>query len=219
MSEVERLMHEYVERYAAGGPADPREFLEQVEGAERTELAALIDAYLARAPRRDWVAEDHAGSPAPAVVESINRSLAGSGGLWPALLPRLRERARLRRAEVVDRLAAALGAEDGREKVAAYYHRMEQGLLPAAGVSERVLEALGTIVGESAEMLRRAGSALEPGPGAGGEGVAFARTATPDPRYEPEAGMTAPERGDEAEAVSAGEAGDWDDVDRLFRGG
>ena len=63
----------------------------------------------------------------------------------------------MRRAELVSRLAAELGAGDREAKVAGYYHAMEQGTLPAAGVSDRVLEALGRIVGESAAALRAAG--------------------------------------------------------------
>ena len=54
-------------------------------------------------------------------------------------------------------LAARLGAEGQSEKVGAYYHQMEQGLLPASGVSDSVLEALGRIVGDRAEALRKAG--------------------------------------------------------------
>src|SRR5918993_313740 len=83
------------------------------------------------------------GSPAAEVAEGVQRSLAGSAGLWPALLPRLRAQARLRRSDLVAELAARLGAQSRQEKVASYYHEMEQGLLPASGVSDTVLEALG----------------------------------------------------------------------------
>ena len=81
-------------------------------------------------------------------------------------------------ARFVDRLAAALGVENKREKVAGYYHEMEQGLLPAAGVSDRVLEALGRIIGETAHALRDAGRALTPsGEGPPTTAAAFARRA------------------------------------------
>ena len=49
------------------------------------------------------------------------------------MLPRLRDRAGLKRSTLVERLAAALGVSDRQDKVAGYYHEMEQGLLPAAG--------------------------------------------------------------------------------------
>lgn len=216
MSDVESLMREYVRRYEAGQPADPEELLARVEGLDRRELEALIDAYLARAPRRPFDPERYAGSPAGDVVDSLSRSLAGQAGLWPSVLPRLREAARLRRQDVVERLASGLGLRGREEKVGAYYHQMEQGLLPASGVSDRVLEALGTIVGQSAEALRRAGAAIEPGAPAA-QGTAFSRTAAPDPAYADEPA----EPGAPAEAAPAAsrEAGGWDEVDRLFRGG
>ena len=49
----------------------------------------------------------------------------------------------------------------GREqKVAGYYHEMEQGTLDSRGVSERVLAALGEIYGTTAEKLREIGEPL-----------------------------------------------------------
>ena len=217
MSDVEALMREYVRRYEAGESADPADLLERVEGLDRTELEALVDAYLARAPRRAFDPERYAGSPASDVVDSLSRSLAGASGLWPAVLPRLREAARLRRQEVVERLAAALGARGSEVKVGAYYHQMEQGLLPAEGVSDRVLEALGEIVGQSTDALRRAGAAIEPGAGGPAEGAAFARTAVPDPAFVDEVPDADAVAG--APAAPAADAGEWDEVDRLFRGG
>jgi hypothetical protein len=214
MTDVDRLLNEYVAEHRAGGEADPLEYLSRLEGTERQELAALIDSYLASAPRRDWDTAAFESSPARRVSESLERSLLGAGGMWPSLLPRLRERARLKRSEVVSRLAEALGFAPHRDKVGLYYHEMEQGLLPAEGVSTRVLEALGKILGQSAEALREAGAPLGP---EAGKGVAsrevFARTARPDTEYaeaEPSAAEQplGPQRPEE-----------WDEVDRAFRGG
>ncbi len=150
-----------------------------MSGTDRAELEALLDGYLARAPRREFDRAAFSASPAArAVADALGRSLAGSSGTWPAVLPRLRDRARLRRAEVVSRLAVSLGAGDREAKVAGYYHAMEQGTLPAAGVSDRVLEALGRIVGESASALRAAGAAMT-GPPSPPEPVrSFARVAS-----------------------------------------
>jgi hypothetical protein len=213
MSDVDRLLHEFAERYRAGEPVDPDELLSRVEGVERRELEALIDAFLARAARRPVDPEAFAGTRAAEVVDSLSRSLSGSSGLWPTVLPRLREQARLRRQEVVDRLAAALGVEGSEEKVARYYHQMEQGRLPAPGVSDRVLEALGSVVGQSAAALRRAGEGLEPGGPSTGEAAAFARVTSPAADY---AGEGLPSPGVSTESSRASE---WDEVDELFRGG
>ena len=58
-------------------------------------------------------------------------------------------------------LAGELGVGGARgRKVAGYYHAMEQGTLPAAGVSDRVLEALGARSSARApQVLRAAGRA------------------------------------------------------------
>jgi hypothetical protein len=182
MADVDRLLHEFIEADRAGGPADPLAFLRRVQGSEREELEALIDGYLARVPRRAFDREAFERSPARAVTEELGRALGGASGTWPALLPRLRHRARLRRTDVVRRLAEELGTAQV-DKVARYYHGMEQGTLPAAGVSDRVLEALGRVVGVGAERLREAGrSAGGAAPGPQGA-AAFARVGAPDPRY------------------------------------
>ena len=214
MTDVERLLREYISEHHGGGRADPREYVERLEGADRKELATLIDGYLERAPRQEWDREAYEQSAAPKVVEALSRSLTGSAGLWPSVLPRLRERARVKRSEVVGQLAARLGASGGqRDKVAAYYHEMEQGSLPASGVSDRVLEALGEILGQSAAALRRAGGAFgRPPPTSPATApAAFARKGMASPGVPPADASEGPP----AEA----EPEQWDEVDRLFRGG
>ena len=209
MTDVELLLTRYKEAHRSGAGADPTPFLDQVSGLDREQLAALIDAYLERAPRRALDASELRESPAAVVADGMQRALTGASGIWPALLPRLRAQARLRRSELVAELAARLGAQSQQEKVASYYHEMEQGRLPASGVSDTVLEALGRIVGWSREALRRAGELPAPGgPGGAPAAPAFARTTRPatDPAAEPP-----------AREPAASDA--WDEVDRLFRGG
>ena len=208
MTDVDRLLHEYVAAHRAREDVDPGEYLARAQGAERKELAALIDAYLARAPRREFDPKAYRASGMADGVERLSRSLTGASGLWPSLLPRLRTGAQLKRSELVERLAGALGVRGREQKVADYYHRMEQGLLPADGVSDRVLEALGAILGRSADALREAGgrAAQEGAPPAPSSAPAFARLARPGkPAAPPEAAAAPEER--------------WDEVDELFRGG
>jgi hypothetical protein len=204
MTDVDRLLSEFIAQDRAGAVADPSAYLAQVDGGERAELEALIDGYLARAPRRSFDRAAFEVSPARAIADALDRSLSGSSGTWPALLPRLRDRARLRRAEVVTRLADELGAGDREAKVAGYYHAMEQGTLPAAGVSDRVLEALGRIVGESAAALRAAGFAMTGPPAPPAAPAAFTRVGSPDEAFAA-AAPRAPEPSPE-----------WDEVDELF---
>ncbi|HEX2415970.1 MAG TPA: hypothetical protein VHJ37_12225 [Thermoleophilaceae bacterium] len=212
MSDVDQLLSEYKQAHRDSGDADPRPYLTRLSGTDRELLAGLIDAYLEAAPRRELDASALRSSPAAPVAEGVQRSLEGQSGMWPSLLPRLRARARLRRAELVAQLAARLGAQAEEEKVALYYHQMEQGLLPERGVSETVLDALGQIVDWSGEALRKAGQMPAPGPPRSDPGAVFARTtvgrvAPPPPGQAP------------SEDVVAQPADDWDEVDRLFRGG
>lgn len=203
MSQVEELLSEYKEAHRAGS-GDPRPFLERAPTEDRALLAALIEGYLENAPRREFDRDEFLDSAAAPVAEGVQRSLAGAGGLWPALLPRLRAQARVKRADLVRELAARLGAESKQDKVAGYYHQMEQGLLPADGVSDTVLESLGKIVGVAGESLRKAGSLPAPGPLRMDEAAVFTRMT----EALPAAGSTRVEE----------PAQEWDEVDRLFRG-
>ncbi len=86
---------------------------------------------------------------------------------------------------------------------------MEQGLLPESGVSDTVLDALGRIVGWSAEALRKAGQMPAPGPLRGDPGAVFARTTM---------GQVSPPEPAEGATPAEASAPEWDEVDRLFRG-
>jgi hypothetical protein len=101
------------------------------------------------------------------------------------VLPRLRHRAQLRRTDVVRLLAVELDAEAQVEKVARYYHEMERGTLPAAGVSDRVLEALGRVMNVTATHLRAAGKRVGGAASGPADSMAFARVGSPDPDYAP----------------------------------
>ena len=209
MTDVDRLFADYVAEHRAGGDADPREYLSQASSAHRSELAVLIDAYLTRAPRQPFDQAAFGGSSAERTVDELERAIAGQAGLWPAVLPRLRDRAGLKRSTVVERLASALGVSDRQDRVAGYYHEMEQGRLPAQGVSDTVLEALGRLLGETAQALRDAGRALTP-PGqepATAATPAFARRAYGEPGAA------------ESRAAPTPPRAEWDEVDELFRGG
>ena len=108
----------------------------------------------------------------------------------------------------MDQLAARLGAQAQEQKVGEYYHRMEQGLLPAAGVSDTVLDALGRIVGWTAEALRKRRAQL---PAAGPAARATRARCSPAP-------TAASRRSARPIRAPTPPAGEWDEVDRLFRG-
>lgn len=201
MASLDDLFAEYQAAYREGHP-DPRPLLARASDAERAPLAAMIDAFLSRAPRRQVDPASLRDSAGATAADRAQRTLTGVGGTWPSLLPSLRNRIKLRRAELVRQLAARLGAEPQEKKIGAYYHEMEQGLLPAAGVSDKVLEALGAIVGYPAESLREAGETPSASPNVASAPEVFARA------------HPGAEAADEAAAESAAP----DEVDRLFRG-
>ena len=205
MSNVDRLFAEYIAEHRAGGEADPVTYMDRAKLEERHELAALLDGYLARAERAPFDEQALGGSAAEGTIDALERALAGSSGLWPAVLPRLRARIDLKRSELVERLAVALGVTGQREKVATYYNAMEHGTLDATGVSGRVIEALGEILGERAEALRELGRSLGATSSDSGSAPVFTRQTGPAP-----VGPTEP----------TGQSDDaWDEVDELFRGG
>src|ERR671916_3181002 len=107
MDDLNRLIAEYKVAFQSG-EGDPRPFLERAAPADRALLAALIDAFLEEAPRQASAGHEAAAR----VTDEVHRTLAGTSGLWPALLPRLRGRARLRRGGgVVLRAVRAVGRE------------------------------------------------------------------------------------------------------------
>ncbi|MEO7197948.1 MAG: hypothetical protein ABIZ50_05695 [Solirubrobacterales bacterium] len=223
MADLQKLLGEFAEALEAGRSPDPAEWLGRVDGEERQKLGAMIDRYLMTAPRRTWDPAEYEHSLAKLAVDQVYESLEGASGSWPELLPRLRNRARVKRSELVERLAAALEVGTGQpqlEKVGGYYHRMEHGLLPARGVSARVIEALASIVGEDPDAIRRAGE----GAVAGGasESLLFARMAGPPvPAALSDADEAPPE--ELSDATRAGRVGpparQRDEIDELFTGG
>src|SRR5437763_10209258 len=172
MPDVERLLRRFIEDFEADRSTRPQAYLEQVAGTDRRELEALIDAYLERAPRRPFDAAAYAQSPARGLVDDLTESLEGVAGTWPVLLPRLRHSSRLMRSELVSRLAVALGVSGREEKVGRYYHAMEQGLLAPDGVSDRVLDALGSLTGTTRDALRAAARGFVPPPSSAAPGTA-----------------------------------------------
>lgn len=209
MADAHTLLEQYIAAHRGGEGADPRAWLARAQGGERAKLAALIDAYLERAPMRAWDAEGFRESGLASFAEQLNQSLLSQAGTWPTVLPALREKVRLKRSDLVERLSAALGVEDKQAKVGSYYHEMEHGLLPSEGVDDRVLEALGSILGQSAQALRRAGRAL----GGGAESPG----ATPAPAFA-RMRIDALKVDQLAAPGDADEPAERDEVDRLFRG-
>jgi hypothetical protein len=185
--DVVKLFEEYAVRVARGERPDVREYLDRA-GAEREELARMLDRLIASRPAQE---------PDPDTVALFKAWLGGE----PTLLE-LRRRRGLRRNDIVSGLLRRLALDPAkREKVAGYYHELESGLLDVGHVDRRVFDALAEVLGAPVRdvlawparppaTLARAYYRAEPG-------VAEA----PPPPAVPEPAES-----------------EWDEVDELFRG-
>jgi len=136
-ADVQALLDELVRRYARGEPLDVEAALARA-GDRADELAPLIEAFLARAPRR-------APSPdALAYVRSLDE---------PPML-----RARVGKALKVDDVVDAIVAEckldaEARPKVRRYYQQLEGGILDPTRVAASVWDVITGLLGRSRALL------------------------------------------------------------------
>lgn len=174
MSRVEELLQRYIEEHREGGDANPVAFLREVSGAQRDELAALIDHYLSRAPAKAFDREEferfRADSRWQAIAERI---------LAPTL-EELRDEAELSKREVADALARDLEVVGHEQAVKARYHELETGQLEPRRIATQVWGALAVMFGQSADRLREiVESAHEGGVGGDETAAVFARRSLP----------------------------------------
>ena len=131
MSDVERLLAEYVAEHRAGGEADPaRVPVARVPGRARGARRAdrrLPRAGAAAAVRRSALPRLECAR-APSTSSSARSP--GRPGYGPPLLPRLRDRAGLKRSALVERLAAALGVRTARRRSPATTTRWSRACCP-----------------------------------------------------------------------------------------
>ena len=205
MATPDELLDEFIARWNAGERPRADEFLERAPAADRDALAGLLNAFLDQAPAPPFGAETLAVIQREPAVSELG-ALAESAGYWPSLLPRLRRRAKLTRDQVVLRLAEALSLTGHEPKIKRYYHQMEAGTLDPEGVSMRVLDSLGAVLGVGSAELAEAGS-FE-GRAELAAGPVYARS------YD---ALELP--GGQVTTGARASPGDWDEVDELFRGG
>jgi hypothetical protein len=168
VSSVDALFEEFVARWRRDEMISVDALLEQA-GAESDELARLIDAFLARAPRREPLPE------ARAAVAALAARLEQEP---PLLAARVASRARVRDVVAAIIEACALPAE-AEQLVRSYYQRLEGGLLDPKGVSNRVWAVLEQVLGPAAR--RQALKGFSHKHVAFRESLAFRRLADVDP--------------------------------------
>jgi len=211
MTNLDETLSDFIDAWNSGQRPDLDQYLERVPEPEREELAGLIRAFMLDAPVPAYSPETLRQIQGEPAVQRTIELIESQSGLWAELLPRLRNRVRLTREQVVSRLADALGQASKEASVHAYYHRMESGTIEPSGVSRRVLDALAGIFGVRTKDLEAAGD-FGSAPGPETAYSMFARTleadAAPDMNAE-RLEYRSPEKPPEK----------WDDVDRLFLGG
>ena len=213
MGSIDERWNELEAALRSGLPFDREDPFEGLSDSERVELSERLERFA-----DDWItaspdfAVDHRGAQNDPQLERVRRSVQGDSGMWPSMLPRLRERANLGRDELAAQLAEELGQSSDPEKVRRYYHRMEWGQLPGGGVSAEVLESLARLLDADPLELRHSGSLT----GRRARNSAqrsrtsqtFARfignEVTPTPSHQ---------------VNDLPDEPDWDDTDRLFLGG
>jgi len=133
----EQLLDELVDRWTRGEPLAVDDLLARA-GPRTDELAALIDRFLERAPRREPTDD------AIAFVRSLDE---------PPLL-RARQARKLKLDDLVAGLVEKLGlTADATAKVRRYYQELELGQLEAAGVAASVWDALAGLLGRDVRGL------------------------------------------------------------------
>lgn len=189
MSELDALAEEFRAQYVAGHHPDAAAFLDRAPEADREELGRRIRLVLA---------DEAPPDPAPETLLMVQAMLRGQ----PPLLE-LRTAKGMTRDQVVSDLREELGLEPAKERrVAVYYHELETGQLPLAGIRDRVFEAVAKVMGVARASLMLQGPERE-APGA--TPAVFARAATADAEISLDALAALP--------------GDPDEVDDLFTGG
>jgi len=156
---ADQTLSEFIDAWNAGRRPRALDYLRRVpEGAPRDELAAQLFAWLEVAPAPALDPAARARIRAEPVVAGALAAAEAEAGLWPQLVPRLRERAGLSVGEVAARLIERFGLGAGDEERATHYlQRLESGELEPARVSRRLLDALGDVLGAGARTLADAG--------------------------------------------------------------
>ena len=134
---VDTLFDEYAARWARGEHPDAAEYLEQA-GDDRDDLALLIDGYLSVAPAQE---------PDEETVRFFQLFEADEPPLFAARVAR-----GLRREDVVQWILTSFSLPaDKAEKVSAYWHELEIGLLSPSDVAPDLWRRVVELIGRKAE--------------------------------------------------------------------
>lgn len=212
MSSPEQVLSEFIDDWNAGRRPRVLDFLERVAaGTERDALAGQIGAWLEVAPTPAYDEATRAGIRQEPRVRAVLDS--GDAGLWPSLLPSLRERRGLGVRDLAARVVEAFGLRAADEdRTVRYLESLERGELAPAQLSRRLLDALGRALGVGGGALADAGvlgTALRP---SAAGGTLFRSDAAAEDRVAEDVEVL-------SRAAFAAAPAPMDELDRLFCGG
>jgi AcrR family transcriptional regulator len=168
VTSIDSLFEELVARWRRDEPLDVDELLSRA-GGEADQLAALIDSFFERAPRR---------APSLQAQEAITDLATRLEREPPLVSARVAARRRVR--DVTQALIAGCGLPpDAEDLVRSYYQRLEGGLLDPAGVSDKIWAVLDNVLGLKVRTIAQAGFASRVGLGPA-PSLVYQRVATPD---------------------------------------
>jgi transcriptional regulator with XRE-family HTH domain len=208
MVSIDRVLSEFIDDWNAGRRPQVDDYLDRVPETERAELANQLMTWLEVAPSPAFDEPTREQIRSEPVARASVDAMAREAGIWPELLPILRERASLSVRELAGKLVAAIGLGSSSEaKTSDYLEQLEKGSLDPARVSRTVIEKLAGILRVDESLLNQAGGpAFRPAPMFRASKPASAGTMRNMEVLADMLTTTAPEE-------------DWDEVDRLFQGG
>ena len=211
----DHLLSDFIDDWNAGRRPDVRSYLQRVPaGPGREELAEQLTRWLEVAPTPAYDEPTRAAIRAEPVVQRVFAAADDEAGLWPQVLPALRERSGISLADLASQIAERFGfGAPETARTAGYLERMERGDLEPSRISRRLLDALSQALGTSADALADAasfGRGLQP---ATAGGTLYRKD------EEVEAWVAEDLELLSAAALEPAPAARLDDVDRLFLGG
>jgi hypothetical protein len=158
MADIDAVLSEALEDIQQGRARTVPDYLKLVPDADRDrleELLAVFHTHQAAAQGPDPV-DPQRYQDALELVDRVFSEERGKGEL-PALLVELRRVRRIPRDELLGGLAERFGlAGKDRKRLQRSYHQLETGQLEGPGLSDRLLEALGSILKTDPRDLRSA---------------------------------------------------------------
>lgn len=153
----DQILSEFIDAWNAGQRPDVDDFVARVPASDRGELADQLMSFMTFAPTPNYSdAALQAIRREPIVAEALAATSA-RGGLLPALLTRMRERASWSTTQVASALVSELDLPDEKaSKTASYLEQIERGTLETSGISGRVFAALARIFGVTRDELEGA---------------------------------------------------------------